>query len=61
MDVRDSFEVFDAVHSTADGEHAGIGKVVAGPEFEHDSADPCLDVRPRSGHRQCSDCFEVDE
>ncbi|TPW13849.1 MAG: hypothetical protein FD127_1760 [Acidimicrobiaceae bacterium] len=61
MDVRDSFEVFDAVNSAADGEHAGIGEVVAGPEFEHDRADPCLDVCRRSGHCQSSDCFEVDE
>ena len=48
MDVRDSFEVFDAVDCAADGEHAGIGEVVSGPEFEHDRADPCLDIRRRS-------------
>ncbi|MDP2290086.1 MAG: hypothetical protein Q8M22_02790 [Actinomycetota bacterium] len=61
IDVRDSFEVFDAVNSAADDEHAGIGEVVAGPEFEHDRSDPCLDVHRRSGHCQRSDCFEVDE
>ena len=60
-DVRDSFEVLDAVNSATDGEQAGVGKVVSGPGSEHDRADPCLDIRRRSGHCECSDCFEVDE